>query len=153
MADQDLEKWKPRGMISLWRYEGSPKSYRGYHLAADLDACSDLLGLVDLFRKAQFPARKKIALVDPTSEVLAVPNCSQKCLPAKSLEFHFSPYFSEEHWLISEGDCEVMIEMGSAGLNALERGVSDMTQAVGDWSTGDGTESLWFWWHPGKSTS
>jgi hypothetical protein len=62
MADPDIEKWTQRGSILLWHYEGFPKNYCGYHLTADQDGCVFLIGLVERFRNAQYPARKRIAL-------------------------------------------------------------------------------------------
>ena len=148
MADPDIENWTQRGTISLWHYEGFPKDYCGYHLTADRDGCVFLAGLVERFRKAQYPARKRISLDAPTSEILSVPNCARKCISAESVELRFRRDFSSDHWSATEIGSEVRIEMGANGLDDFDRGVADMMAAGGDWSTGAGEESLWFWWHP-----
>ena len=148
MADPDIEKWTQRGSISLWHYKDFPKNYCGYHLTADQDGCVFLIGLVERFRNAQYPARKQIALDTPTPDVLSVPNCPRKCIPADRVELRFRRDFSDDHWSITESGREVKIEMGANGLNDLDRGVGDMILADGDWSTGSGESSLWFWWHP-----
>jgi hypothetical protein len=148
MADPEIEQWNRRGSISLWHYDGFPKSYCGYHLSADQAGCAFLSGLIARFRNAQYPARKKIALDRPTPEVLSVPNCPKQCLPAEHVELCFRSDWDDGHWSVGERDGEVVIEMGARGLNDIDRGAADMARAAGDWSTGSGTQSLWFWWHP-----
>ncbi len=149
--DKAKQRIKPRnfeqsGSISLWHYHEFPKNYRGYHINADVQGCAFLIGLIERFRNEIYPARKKIRLEAPTSAVLAVPNCSAKCIPASSIEFRFHRELSDDHWSLSENHGEVIIEMGLNGLNDLERGFKDIQLGEGDWSTGRGNESLWFWW-------
>jgi len=145
MADHAIETWNKTGLISLWHYEDFPKSYCGYHLTADPKGCVFLLGLMERFRNAVHPARKRIILDAPTAGMLAVPNCPRKCVPAESVEFRFRRDMAGHHWSVIEKDREVRIEMGSDGLADLERGAKDMIVGVGDWSIGTGRESLWFW--------
>ena len=148
MADPEIDRWRNSGSISLWHYDGFPKSYSGYHLMADKHGCAFLLGLVELFRNAQYPARKKIDLEIPGSDQLAVPNCSKKPIPARSVEFRFRRELDDSHWMISDGGNEIVVEMGPVGLCELDRGTSDMILGRGDWSTGADSNALWFWWHP-----
>ena len=152
MADFEIEQWHNSGAISIWHYEDFPKNYHGYHLMADQTGCDFLRGLVERFRKARYPARKKFALRPPTRNQLAVPNCSKKCLPARNVEFRFRHEFDKAHWMISEKSGELVIELGTAGLQELDRGVSDMTQGRGDWAMGGASKALWFWWHPAHGT-
>ena len=152
MADPEIERWTNYGSISLWHYEGFPKNYNGYHLAADNQGCIFLLGLVERFRNAQYPARKAIALTPPAADQLAVPNCPQQCIPAKRVEFCFRRDYADVHWSIVDHDGSIIIETGATGLCALDRGVGDILLGKGDWSTGEGTQSLWFWWHPHPTT-
>ena len=121
MADLEIEKWKPAGVISLWHYDGFPKNYCGFHLTADQNACPSLLRLV---------------------------TCSQKCIPAEHLEIRFRREYSDDHWAVTENDQGIAVEMGVDGLNNFERGIADVMSGKGDWSIGSGKESLWFWWQP-----
>jgi hypothetical protein len=140
------KEWEQRGSISLWHYEEFPKNFRGYHLTADRAGCEFLLGLIERFRKADYPAIKGIMLDDPTPTRLAVPGCRQRCIPAIRLELRFLRAACDEHWTVSECDGEVIIEMGANGLNHFERGIRDITLGKGDWAIGKGEKSLWFWW-------
>lgn len=145
MADHAIDTWKKTGLISLWHYEDFPKNYCGYHLSADQEGCIFLLGLMERFQNAVHPARKRIILNAPTSEMLAVANCPRNCVPAQSLEFRFHRDTAAAHWSVTEMEREVRIEMGADGLAALERGAKDMISGMGDWSIGTGRASLWFW--------
>jgi len=148
MADPDIERWTNRGSISIWRYEDFPRNYHGYHLTADSLGCTFLLGLVELFRNARYPARKVVELTIPNSEHLAIPNCPRKCVPARTAEFRFRRDSPDDHWSIGEADGKVTIETGTTGLLGLDRGFADITLNKGDWATGEGNDALWFWWHP-----
>lgn len=148
MADPDIERWKNRGAISIWRYQDFPRNYYGYHLTADAQGCVFLLGLIELFRNAHYPARKVVKLAAPTSDHLAIPNCPQECIPAHTAVFRFRRDYPESHWLIGETDGQVTIDSGAIGLGDLVRGLTDITLGKGDWATGDGNHGLWFWWHP-----
>jgi hypothetical protein len=112
-----------------------------------------LLGLVERFRSARYPARKQVALDSPKSDHLAVPNCHQKCIPAKRVDFRFRRDLDNEHWLITESGGDAVIEMGEAGLCAIDRGAADMILGKGDWATSSGVNSLWFWGHPHSTTA
>lgn len=153
MADPDIERWRNRGSISIWHYEGFPDNYHGYHLTADAQGCVFLLGLIELFRNAQYPARKVMELTTPTSDHLAIPNCPQKCIRASMAEFRFRREYPDSHWSIAETDGKVIIETGAIGLCELDRGFADVALGKGDWATGDGNSALWFWWHPNPNTS
>ena len=146
MADREIEIWNNKGSLSLWHYEGFPRDYCGYHLSADRVGAEFLVGLIERFRSARYPARKVVALDVPSQEVLSVPNCATKCINAQQVEFCFRIENPEDHWSISDSDGSVKIEMGARGLDALERGAGDMLLGNGDWSTGTGNQALWFWW-------
>lgn len=137
---------KNGGAVSLWHYEGFPRDYNGYHLSGDKDGCRFLLGLVERFKKAHFPARKKFVLDVPSKPNLSVPACPNRGLPAQHLEIRYSNKFAEDYWSLSDNGGGVLIKTGIQGLRDLHRGSNDMLQGVGDWSTGEGKESLWFWW-------
>lgn len=145
MVDPEIERWKNRGSISLWHYEGFPKNYCGYHLTADAEGCRFLSGLFERFREAKYPARKRILLDPPTPDQLKIPNCSRKCVPARWVEFRFRREFDKDHWQITENEGAVTIETGEAGLSELDRGVADIIRGEGDWSIGSEKNSLWFW--------
>ncbi len=148
MADPDIERWMNCGSISIWHYEDFPRNYHGYHLTADDQGCVFLLGLIDLFRNARYPARKFVELAIPTSEHLAIPNCPRRCIPAHTAEFRFRGDHPESHWSISEADGKVEIETGATGLGQLDRGFADISLNNGDWAIGDGNNALWFWCYP-----
>lgn len=106
---------------------GLPRNYHGYHLTADAKGCVFLLGLIELFRNAQYPARKVVELTIPTPDHLAIPNCPRKCIPARTAEFRFRRDYSESHWSIIETDGKVSIETGANALCELDRGFADVT--------------------------
>lgn len=146
MADLKIERWKNRGGIWIWSYEECPRSYQGYHLMADAQGCSFLQGLVKLFQDSKFPAQKTIELNQPRAEHLAVPNCSKKCIPVKTVQFRFRQSFPNTHWSVHENQDKLTIETGTIGLAELERGFADIALGKGDWTVGSGEKALWFWW-------
>ena len=148
MGDPDIARWNNLGSISLWHYDGFPANFPGYHMMADERGCLFLIGLIERFRSSQYPARKTVPLTKPSAEQLAVPNCGRKCQLARELELRYRRELEDRHWVLSESDGKVTIELGLDGLRQIDRGATDMMQAKGDWSTGEGDGSLWFWWHP-----
>ena len=148
MADSELDRWNNDGSISLWSYEEFPKNYCGYHLTADPKGCAFLIGLVERFEKARYPARKRVVLDAPTADHLAIPNCQKSCIPALGVEFRFRCEFDERHWSITDSRDGIVVELGATRLREFVRGVAGIVHGHDDWAIGHGIESLWFWSHP-----
>lgn len=142
VADPEIEKWRNLGKVSVWHYEGFPRDFHGYHLSADAGGCAFLLGLIDRFRSARFPARKMIQLTAPAAAV----NTRWKCVPAARLELRYRRDAPEEHWWIEDRDGGLVIEMGISKLAEFERGIRDIARGGGDWAMHGDSRSLWFWW-------
>lgn len=112
MGDTEIERWRNRGVISVWHYEGFPGNYHGYHLNADAAGCAFLKGLVERLRAGRFLNGMEFKLAAPTATQLAVPNCPVKCVPATRLELRYRRDAPEDHWLIEDREGRVVIEMG-----------------------------------------
>jgi hypothetical protein len=136
------------GQLYLWRYEGNPHNYAGWHLTANQAGCeSRVLFLDRLKEKGQ--GQETLSLSPLTSEVLSVPGCRRKAKQVLFMTIVFDRIgYTKDHWsLASEGE-EVRLELGMGCLEQLRTGIADIKQGIGDYLIGNRGEELWFWWHP-----
>jgi hypothetical protein len=145
VEDSEIERWRNRGVISVWHYDGFPRDYHGYHLHADAAGCSFLKGLVERLRAGRIPDGKSFKLAAPTATQLAVPNCRATCVPARRLELRYRRDVPQDHWSIEDLEGNLMIEMGLSKLAEFERGIDDISRGEGDWAIHGASRALWLW--------
>lgn len=151
MSDPQVDKWKQAGTVACWRYRDNARSYPGWHIAADREACVALLSLIDLMEAAPFSSSSSIRLTAPTEHILSVPNNRRgagRWTAVRSLSLRYPKgTVNPDHWELERDGDRLMLSVGEAKLRELRSGVEDMMVGKGDWGIGESDEEmLSFWW-------
>jgi len=155
MSDPNVERWRQRGRVCLWHYRDRPRSYPGWHLAANPEGNASLRELLELMAAARFPSEAVVAVTPPAEKVLSVPNY-RRGEPQTAVRWRIKCVSDEargDEWRIEYDGAEVRHTLGSAGLRELMEGLADMAAGRGDYAlpsagaTPD-DERLWIWWWP-----
>ena len=138
--------WKQNGRICLWRYTENRRSYRGWHLSADVDGCASLLSLLEQLPSATAVYRT-LQITVPSAAQLCVPNnrAADWLAPSRlRIEWARQP----ATWLLPEALDLAQLTLGANWLTPLRAGIADIATGRGDYSIGDREARLWFWWWP-----
>ena len=141
----NINQWKQKGEIYLWRYVGNPINYAGWHLSCNKEGCESFLELLGCFVGSSENAKRTVNISAPKNNQLKVPNCNGKFRSPPKL---FISYDSKnnEAWDFSEETEKVALSVGKMYLEKIKSGVSDVSQGKGDYSIGEKGKELWFWW-------
>ena len=139
----DLIEWKQTGKIFIWRYDGNPKNYRGWHMSADKLGCKSLLELLEIYKQYNTDVWRTLQLSTPTSEQYLVP--SRRFIPIIESKLTIQKNENSEFWKIEKIRSKLMIETGTNNLAKLISGVNDVMNNKGDYFIGSKGQELWFW--------
>ena len=143
---QFSHSWKQQGSISLWRYTENERNFRGWHLSADESGCRSLVDLIEALAADGAPASRSIELIAPTPAILGVPNNRGGTASYKSPQKWRVRFSSEpDHWSFPKQLDPAEFCFGYEWLEPLRKGISGMSQGLGDYSIGSDLP-LWFWW-------
>lgn len=157
MSDRDVERWRQRGEVFLWRYRDRPRNYPGWHLSADPAGAGSLLALLRLMSDARYSSAQVVAISEPTPRVLSVPNYGRgsdawqsagrwqlRCTKAAA---------SANEWKLAFTGSGLQLSVGERYLLALIGGVEDLAAGRGDYAISgeeaDDHDCLWIWWWNG----
>lgn len=134
-------EWKQNGRVSIWRYEGNPRNYPGWHLNCDEAGAASLRNLVASLANSPELARRTVSVAGPVQEQLAVPNCPAEPWAPEKLILEVS-----SNWFISEAEDKVVLGFPIEMAIELESGLQSLSQGDGDYYIGEKGSELWFWW-------
>ena len=146
-APQD--RWKQRGIISLWRYTENSRNHSGWHFSADAPGCESLLELLRALMASPESAYRTVQVSPPSPTALKVPNFRSKWVAPTKWRIAFEPIKeSTSLWNMETQEDSVNLTLGGAMIQELASGVMDIGRGEGDYSIGgsDRQSRLWFWW-------
>ena len=154
MSDRNVQRWRQRGAVFLWRYRDEPRNYPGWHLSADPAGSESLLELFRLMRDAAHSSEQRISISDPTARVLSVPNYTRGGDHWQSARRWHVVYpkgrASVDEWKLVFAGSELRLSIGERYLLSLIQGVEDLAAGRGDYAISgedaDSPDCLWFWW-------
>jgi hypothetical protein len=147
----EINEWKQRGDVFVWRYPPVRKKYAGWHLTAEDAACDALISLLTGMRQAASSTRRTIALSKPSPPVWDVPNFGKpRDEVLGSMIVRFQPEFGDLRLL--EEDGRLVLSVGERRVGELLEGLRDIRRGEGDYClhTDEKGASLpiWLWWMP-----
>ena len=151
MSDPHVDKWKPRGTVSMWLNRLLQK-FDGWNITADDVACDALLELFDRMENAKWPAKKRMPLVK--LRVTADHGGRHRFRSATHLTIKYpKDRVADEQWTLEERDRELFLSVGLSRLRELRDAIVDMKQGGGDYCIGGDEHPLWIWWFVERSSN
>ncbi|KAA3439777.1 hypothetical protein [Rufibacter hautae] len=150
--EAEIQKFKLKGRVYLWKYKELENRYPGWNLATDADGCDSLVKLLNLMDTSELPSKKTVPTEVPTKLQLKVPNYQQGLASwraAKYLTLNFKKQGQISEWNITENGEEVEVRFGVGKLNQLRTAIAGIPQGKGDFAISDSDEEniLYFWWN------
>ena len=153
MSDPNVERWRQKGEVFLWRYRDKPRNFPGWHLTASAEGAASLLELLRLMRDARYASKQIVTISDPTPRILRVPNYIRGVGQWRSAERWQLSYAKGRaepgEWKLVFTGKELQLSVGETYLLKLIKGVEDVSRGIGDYSiSGDDAgfhECIWFW--------
>lgn len=153
----DVNTWKQKGNVYLWRYPDAYKNFPGWHLATDRIGAQSLLELIARLEKSPTPVYRTVHITEPTKAVLSVPNNrggEASVWSPSRLKLSFDP--SEEVsslWHFLPAQDQAALSVGQLFLSRIKAGIADIMRGEGDYCIGGHKKEpkgedtcLWFWW-------
>lgn len=125
----NVNDWKQNGNVYLWRYEGSPKNYPGWHLTADSEGAIAFITLIDLVSGASSGTKRTIVLSKPGESELRVPGCRQAAIAAEKLVLE-SAVEDASFWSVKTENRSLALRAGKANLAELRKGIGIQNRGV-----------------------
>lgn len=137
----NLNDWKLKGSISIWRYEPLKKNFPGWHMTATHDGYDSILSLIELLEASPFGSKRTIELVAP--DAWSASSELKKTAEQKVIIYLVE---SDSHWLLESIDGKLHLKLGLSSLSCFRKGILDARNGKYDFSVG-GTkgQNLWFW--------
>jgi hypothetical protein len=133
-----------RGRIAFWRYRHPSQGYRGYHLAADVAACEQLLR--ELAQAG--PKGIDLDLTPLTDAILAVPNSRADAVDFKSLRIEIAKN-AEPTVRVEEKHSRCTVVLSGDGDHEFTAGIKGLANGDGgDCGIGPEGHEIRFWWWP-----
>ena len=143
MSDPHVEKWKPRGTVSMWLC--CQDKLDGWSITADDAACDALLDLFDRMENAQWPGKKRMPLVKLRRAANVVGWIRNRWATHLTVKYP-KDRVADEHWALEEQDRELFLTVGLSRLRELREAIADVKQGGGDYCIGSDENRLWIWW-------
>ena len=137
--------WSQKGNIYLWRYEGNPRDYSGWHFSTDREGAKSLLNLLNAMLKSENDCTRTIKLSLTTTDVLDKVGCTDKAISSDKLKLRYE-IEEDIDWRISVANGGIEILFDKRWLKYLIKGVNDILVGKGDYYIGHDNNQLWFWW-------
>ena len=120
---EKIWKYQINGTIHIWKYHENTRDYPGWNFAADEHAIIDLIDLLKIMEKSEWPVSKLIETVKPTFNQLKVPNNKNgfaKYEAREKLIFIFERNGPNEYWSIISNSESLEIIFGLDKLYELK---------------------------------
>ncbi|MCP3943509.1 MAG: hypothetical protein GY710_18800 [Desulfobacteraceae bacterium] len=137
----NINQWKQKGKIYIWKYHDNPRNYHGWHFTGDSLGCDSLIEFLTLLSSAELGTYRTLKLNHPTPNQHRVPGCKKKVLPEQKLIIERSN--SSDAWEIMNLQGKLKFELGASQIDQFISGVKDVKIGNGDYSI----KNLWFWWN------
>lgn len=150
--DSQIEKYKPKGRIYIWKYTEKYSKFESWHFTLDQEGANSLSILLDLMKESQYPSKKNVAATYPGRDQLDVPNYlngKAKWVSKPYVTFSFKKYENENYWEIKENADSIELRFGYDKLLELKKAIQDIPKGKGDYGICDANEnkSLMIWWN------
>lgn len=150
MSDVNVDKWKQKGDLYLWRYLENSRNFPGWHLTANDICCFALNELFETMLAAHWSSEKTLTLSEPTKEVLSVPNNRGGAARFKYANLLIIKHLKEEvannYFALEAENKQVRFSVGSDKLKLLKNCIYRITKREGDYAINVNETRLWFWW-------
>lgn len=147
MASHTLQNWHQQGLVSLWRYVGANRAYKGWHLGADAAGCMSLLALFDAFSDDSLSLHRTVPVTAPSRALSAVPGRMFSGVESVS-KLRLARSRSPSDWLLTASDDAVSLIFGETWHGKLREATNALSTGDGDFRIGpeDAEQGIWFWW-------
>ncbi len=136
-----LNQWNQKGKVYLWRYEGNPKNYSGWHLHCDKAGASSLAELISALTHLDSRFHRTVNLTQPTHQQLGVPNSSAKAISDTKMVVS-----KDDVWSIKSEGGKTHFRFDDENMPMLLQAILGIPESKGDFSIGTKGSRLWFWW-------
>jgi len=141
MANPNVERWRQRGNVAMWRNRDSPDSR--WNFSADQSGCESLENLFGLMQTAKWPSKSSIVLTSPT---VTANGGGDNLRFAETVNLTFpAGRVPDDHWQLTH-DEQPTITLGHQRLAEFRAAVVDIGSGNGDYTIGNETDRLWVWW-------
>ena len=144
MAVSEIPMLSRGDSVYLWRYEGSVRSYRGWHFTANDSGCRALLAILKALESTDIKSRTVVLSV-PGTEELEVPSCRLPHVAATKLRLT-SVDEPRDRWQVESHGDVVSLTFGPEGAGKFAHAVEDVSRGIGDYFIGTDPNRLWVWW-------
>ena len=143
MSDPVVARWEKRGQIAMWTLNRPPD----WNIGMDAIACDSLHALLDLWRRARWSSKTRIALDRPTVTANGRRGEAGFRLANELVLCHNQRDVQPETWDLSAASGSVTLVVGDAMIEELDRAILDVKAGNGDYSIGVPGGRLWVWWY------
>jgi len=137
----NINQWKKKGNIAIWRYAPLRKNFPGWHITCDKLGYVSLIGFLELLRSSPVGAKRTISLDEPninSSSTSLKKTAESKVVISLSSEPDF--------WNLKNEDGKLYLSLGMNSLKGLIDAVSEAEAGSYDFSFGSlKGQNLWFW--------
>jgi len=137
----NLNLWKQKGCISLWRYDPINKNFPGWHMNADKVGYESLLEFLHLLEQSPVGSKRTIKLVNP--DIWSASSMLKKTPEQKVL---ISLAGTNEEWRLKNEQDKLLFSIGAQQISVFKTGIMAALKGEYDFSVGaiDG-QNIWFW--------
>jgi len=111
----NLNLWRQKGRISIWRYEPLNKNFPGWHLSADKVGYESLLELLNLLELSPFGSKRTLKLVKPD---ICLASSMLKKTPEQKILITLSDLGA--HWQLKAGRDKLLFNIGVQKISILK---------------------------------
>jgi len=156
MPDPQVERWKQRGRVCLWRYADDCRNFPGWDFSADASGRAAILELLKLMLNARWSSRANIVLA--RGEFLATLTSGHKgrVVSPESFKLKYpKDRVPVDHWHWEGNWIEPELTLGRAKLTEFIDAIECLARGENDFRIGDEAQplhgidksnvSIWFW--------
>ena len=143
--DKKIEKYKVAGNVACWRFSDNVKNYPGWNICFDSTSRSEIITLLEMMDKSEWPSKKSISLSDPLELGQQWIEEVGKYFAAKSIVIS-NRKEPGNLWSIVENKNELVISLGTEKLLELRKNLQIEIFDEAMYGDAEGHESLLYFW-------
>jgi hypothetical protein len=137
----NLNQWKKKGSIAIWRYHPINKNFPGWHMTACTVGYHSLLEYLSLLDASPLGSYRTIKLDRPD-----VWSASSKLKKTGELKVIISLIEANDFWQLVNEEGKLFVTISKSNLNLLTDGIRMTIAGEYDFSVGKTSgQHLWFW--------
>ncbi len=155
MSDPDVDSWRQRGCVFLWRDPREMRNFPGWNFTADAEGLASVLDLVARILRARWSAKATMVVNPPSQDTPPAPRYSASVRPARfTLRFPVGKV-AERFWEWAGSSAHPLLTVGHAKLAELHKALSMLAAREDDFRVGADDQkhyevaperlSMWFW--------